>query len=76
MVSDAHGGLKRAVELPRAVFARRDPPAARAAPRRRRDRVVPPPAAAACLAGAREDRPVCMDFPSSHWRKIRTNNVC
>lgn len=35
-----------------------------------------PPAAAACLAGAREDRPVCMDFPSSHWRKIRTNNVC
>ena len=33
------------------------------------------PAAAACLAGAQEDCLVYMDFPSSHWRKIRTNNV-
>lgn len=110
VVSDAHGGLKRAVaerfqgasrrrrcvhlmrdvagrvrnrrdqaravELLRAVFAQRDPLVARAALRRAAGEIESfSPAAAACLAGAREDRLVYMDFPSSHWRKIRADNV-
>lgn len=110
VVSDAHGGLKRAiaerfqgaswqrcyvhlmrdvaghvrnrhdqaraVELLRAVFAQRDPLVARAALRRAAGEIESfSPAAAACLAGAQEDCLVYMDFPSSHWRKIRTNNV-
>ena len=110
MVSDAHGGLKRAaaerfqgaswqrrcvhlmrdvagrvrnrhdqaraVELLRAVFAQRDPLVARAALRRAAGEIESfSPAAAACLAGAREDCLVYMDFPSSHWRKIRADNV-
>ncbi len=66
----------RAVELLRAVFAQRDPLVARAALRRAAGEIESfSPAAAACLAGAQEDCLVYMDFPSSHWRKIRTNNV-